>query len=101
MTKAEAPVFDADARHPGGGEPGESNLLSVALSGDRAMVENVILEVRALAQKFGLKIPNVTVVSESAIVPKKAIPASEPVGDPEGDRSERAQIDPPPHAECL
>lgn len=100
MTGPEPPEFDV-CGNPGGSESGGSNLLTVALRGDRAMVENVILEVRALAQKFGLKIPNVTVVSESAIVPKRAMPASEPIGDPEGDRSERAQIDPPPHPECL
>ena len=45
------------------------------------MVENVILEVRALAEKFGLEIPDITVIREPTIVPKKAIPASDPVGD--------------------
>ena len=48
-------------------------MLTVALTGDRAMVENV-LEVRALAQKFGLTGPHVTLIREPAIVPKKAIP---------------------------
>ena len=58
----------------------------ISLTGDRTMVENVILEVRALAQKFGLEIPDITVIREPTIVPKKAIPASDPVGDAEGQR---------------
>jgi len=87
--------------HPGGGESKRSRLLTVGLSGDRAMVENVILEVRALAQKLGLTIPNITVVSEPTIVPKRAMPASEPAGGSDGKRLECAQIDPSPHAECL
>jgi hypothetical protein len=76
--------------HPGGDGFGEPSVLTVALTGDRAMVENVILEVRALAQKFGLEISDVTVIREPTVVPKKAIPASDPVGDTEGSGSERA-----------
>jgi hypothetical protein len=52
-------------------------VLTVELTGDRVTVENVILEVRALAQKFGLEIPDVTVICEPAIAPKKPIPASD------------------------
>jgi hypothetical protein len=53
-------------------------VLTLALTGDRAMVENVILEVRALAQNLGLEIPDVAVIRKLAIVPKKAILASDP-----------------------
>ena len=51
--------------------------LTLALSGDRAMVENVILEVRALAQQFVLEISDVAVIRKPAIVPKKAIAKSD------------------------
>ena len=89
MTGAEGPISGASG-HPGGDGSGEPSVLTVALTGDRAMVENVILEVRALAQKFGLEIADVTLIREPAIVPKKAIPESEPVADAEGNGSERA-----------
>jgi hypothetical protein len=65
-------------------------VLTVELTGDRVTVENVILEVRALAQKFGLEIPDVTVICEPAIAPKKPIPASDSVGDAVANGSERA-----------
>jgi hypothetical protein len=55
-------------------------MLTLALSGDRVMVENVILEVRALAQKLGLGISDVAVIGKPAIVPKKAIAESGPTG---------------------
>jgi hypothetical protein len=61
----------AGSGHLGGDEPDEPRVLTIALTGDRAMVENIILEVRALAQKCGLQIPNVFVVSDPAVVPKK------------------------------
>jgi hypothetical protein len=51
--------------------------LTLALSGDRAMVENVILEVRALAQQFVLEISDVAVIRKPAIVPKKVIAESD------------------------
>jgi hypothetical protein len=89
VTGAEGPISGASG-DPGGDEVGERNVLTVALTGDRAMVENVVLEVRALAQKFGLEISDVTVIRKPTIVPKKAIPASDPVGDTEGSGSERA-----------
>jgi hypothetical protein len=54
-------------------------VLTLALTSDRATVENVILEVRALAQKLGLDIPDVAVIRKPAVAPKKAIPASGPV----------------------
>ena len=59
---------------------GQPMVLTVALSGDRAMAENVILEVRALAQKLVLEISDVTVIGKPAIVPKKAIAESGPTG---------------------
>jgi hypothetical protein len=55
-------------------------MLTVALSGDRAMAENVILEVRALAQKLVLEISDVVVIGKPAIVAKKAIAESDPTG---------------------
>jgi hypothetical protein len=62
-------------------------VLTLALTGDRAMVENVILEIRALAQKLGLEIPDVAVIRRPAIVPKTAIPASDPIGRADRDGS--------------
>jgi hypothetical protein len=54
------------------------------LSGDRVMVENVILEVRALAQKLALEISDVAVIDKPEIVPKKAVADSDTIGH--GDR---------------
>ena len=59
---------------------GQSMMMTVALSGDRAMAENVILEVRALAQKLALEISDVAVIDKPVIVPKKAIAGSDPTG---------------------
>ena len=89
MTGAEGLVSGASG-HPGGAGSGEAMVLTVAMTGDQAMVENLILEVRALAQKFGLGMPSAAVIREPAIVPKKAILASGPVGDTESNGSERA-----------
>lgn len=55
-------------------------MLTVALSGDRAMAENIILEVRALAQKLALELTDVAVIGKPAIVPKRAIAESGPTG---------------------
>jgi hypothetical protein len=41
--------------------------LGIALTGDRRAVENLILDVRAIAQRCGLKIPNIRVIRESKI----------------------------------
>jgi hypothetical protein len=65
-------------------------VLTLALTGGRTTVENVILEIRALAQKLGLEISDVAVIREPAVVPKKAVPASAPAGDAEGNGSESA-----------
>lgn len=46
--------------------------LSVALTGDQRVTENVILEVRALAQRFGLEVPNIKVVRQRATGAKTA-----------------------------
>jgi hypothetical protein len=46
--------------------------LSLALTGDQRFTENVILEVRALAQRFGLEIPSIKVERRRAIGPKTA-----------------------------
>jgi hypothetical protein len=44
--------------------------LSVALTGDQRLAENLILEVRALASRYGLGIPTVRVVRRSSVGPK-------------------------------
>ena len=44
--------------------------LKVALKGDQRLVENVILEVRAIAQRYGLEIPSVSVVRQPSVGPK-------------------------------
>jgi hypothetical protein len=59
-------------------------MLTLALSGDRVMVENVILEVRALAQKLALEISDVAVIDKPEIVPKRAVADSDTMGH--GDR---------------
>jgi hypothetical protein len=44
--------------------------MSVALMGDQRLAENLILEVRALAKRFGLEIPNVEIVRQPRVGPK-------------------------------
>jgi hypothetical protein len=44
--------------------------LRVAVSGDQRVVENLILEVRAIAQRCGLEIPNIRVVRQPKVGPK-------------------------------
>ena len=46
------------------------NELRIALTGDQRATENVILEVRAIARRFGLEIPSVKVVRQPLIAPK-------------------------------
>jgi hypothetical protein len=86
MTLTEEQVCGA-AGQPGGDRSGEPMVLTVELTGDRVAAENVILEVRALAQKFGLEIPDFALIRQPAIVAKKVIPASDPVPDAEFDGS--------------
>jgi hypothetical protein len=51
-------------------KPGTPIELKVVLTGDRRVAENMILEVRAIAQRFGLEIPNISVTGRSAAGPK-------------------------------
>ncbi len=44
--------------------------VKVVLAGDQRLAENVILEVRALAQRYGLEAPNVSVTRQPAVGPK-------------------------------
>jgi hypothetical protein len=44
--------------------------LRVALTGDQRVTENLILEVRALAQHFGLEIPSIQVLRQPKVGPK-------------------------------
>ena len=46
--------------------PGARAGFEVVLAGDRRLAEEVILEVRALAQRYGLAVPSARVVSRSA-----------------------------------
>ena len=49
---------------------GSGMQLKVELAGDRRLAEDVILEIRALAQRLGLDAPLVNVVSRPAVGPK-------------------------------
>jgi hypothetical protein len=44
--------------------------LSVALTGDQRLTENLILEVRAMARRYGLETPNIEVVRQPRVGPK-------------------------------
>jgi hypothetical protein len=44
--------------------------LSVALTGDQRLTENLILEVRAMAKRYGLETPNIEVVRQPRLGPK-------------------------------
>jgi EAL domain-containing protein (putative c-di-GMP-specific phosphodiesterase class I) len=44
--------------------------LSVSLTGDQRLTENLILEVRAMARRYGLETPNVEVVRQPRVGPK-------------------------------
>jgi hypothetical protein len=44
--------------------------LSVALTGDQRLAENVILEVQAMARRHGLEVPTIRVVRRSSVGPK-------------------------------
>ncbi len=60
--------------------PASRARLEVVLAGDRRLAENVILEVRALAERYGLEVPEAKVVRETAARPKarKATPRRQP-----------------------
>ena len=51
-------------------KPGAPMELKVVLTGDRRLTEDLILEVRALAHRFGLEIPNVSVTGQPSVGPK-------------------------------
>ena len=44
--------------------------LSVALTGDQRLTQNLILEVRAMAKRYGLETSNIEVVRQSRLGPK-------------------------------
>jgi hypothetical protein len=44
--------------------------LSVALTGDQRLTENLILEVRAMAKRYGLETPNIEIVRQPRVGPK-------------------------------
>jgi hypothetical protein len=44
--------------------------LSVALTGDQRLAENLIVEVRAMAKRYGLEIPSVEIVRQPRVGPK-------------------------------
>jgi hypothetical protein len=48
--------------------------LSVALTGDQRLTENLILEVRAMAKRYGLETPNVEIVRQPRLGPKVKLP---------------------------
>ena len=44
--------------------------LSVALKGDQRQTENLIVEVRALAKRYGLETPNIEILRKPRVGPK-------------------------------
>jgi len=44
--------------------------LSVGVTGDQRLAENLILEVRAMAKRYGLEIPRVEIVRQPRVGPK-------------------------------
>ena len=46
-----------------GPKPADARTLELTLAGDRRLAEEVALEVRALAARFGLEIPEVTITT--------------------------------------
>jgi|RhiMethySRZTD1v2_1073278.scaffolds.fasta_scaffold295558_2 hypothetical protein len=51
------------------GSPVQMNLI---VRGDKRVAENIIIEVRAIAERRGLEIPSVRVVQQPAVGPKTA-----------------------------
>ena len=78
MTRVEEHAPSAGGQ-PGRGQSAEAMVLTVELTGDRVAAESVILEILALAQKIGLKVPKYAVVQRPAINAKTVAPASDPV----------------------
>ena len=52
-------------------ETNSSMKLEVALTGDQRATESLILEVRAIAQRFGLEIPSVQILRQPRVGPKR------------------------------
>jgi hypothetical protein len=52
--------------------PGPPIQMNLIVRGDKRVAENIILEVRALAERRGLEIPSVRVVQQPAVGPKTA-----------------------------
>jgi hypothetical protein len=44
--------------------------MSVALTGDQRSAESLILEVRAMAKRYGLEVPSVEIVRQPRVGPK-------------------------------
>ena len=63
-----APSGSLDRR--GRKSPSSCLQLEVVLAGDQRLAENLILEVRALAQRYGLGVPSVRVMRKAAVRPK-------------------------------
>jgi hypothetical protein len=53
--------------------------LRVALVGDQRLTENVIVEVRSVARRYGLEIPSIRIVRKPPIRPKDGSLRSRPV----------------------
>jgi hypothetical protein len=51
----------------------DSMQMSVALTGDQRLAENLILEVRAMAKRYGLETSNVEVVRQPRVGPKSKL----------------------------
>lgn len=49
--------------------------MSVALTGDQRSAESLILEVRAIAKRYGLEIPSVEIVRQPRVGPKVQLPS--------------------------
>jgi hypothetical protein len=50
--------------------PNAPTQMSVALTGDPRLAESLILEVRAMAKRYGLEIPSVEIVRQPRVGPK-------------------------------
>lgn len=66
---------------------GSSIQLKVVLAGDQRLAENVILEVRALARRYGLEVPSVRVMRRPTVGPKALKSAPRRVLSPRGRRT--------------
>jgi hypothetical protein len=58
------------------GQPSSPMQLKIGVAGDRRLTENVILEMRAAAERIGLDISNIEVVGQAPSGRKTRKPAS-------------------------